>query len=156
MKIMSGRFRIILIFLVAFSVFITTGALCKDSVLLVTEEEAAQPHTRATVEELDDGPVISIVSPENGATLSGPFRLYIEVVKKEGGADVIMDSLKVRYIKMIPIDITERVKDYIQDTNLDVPNAEFPNGEHQAEIYIEDAEGNASSKLFRVKVVEAQ
>jgi hypothetical protein len=143
-------------FLVVLSVFWAAGALCGDSVLLVTEEEAARPRTRATVEELDDGPVISIVSPENGATLSGPFRLYIEVVKKEDGADILMDTLKVRYMTMIPIDITDRVRDYIQDTNLDVPDAEFPAGEHQAEIYIEDSKGNASSKLFRVKVVKTE
>lgn len=134
----------------------TPAAFCSDSVLLVTVEEAAQPPTRASVEELNDGPVISIISPENDATLSGPFRLYIEVEKRVDGADVRMDSMKVRYLKMVPIDITDRVKEYISGTNLDVPNAEFPAGEHRAEIYIEDAEGNASSKLFHVKVVEAE
>jgi len=156
MTIISVRFRIVMFFVMVFLIITTTGAFCDESVFLVTVEEAAQPSTRAVFEEMNDGPMISIVSPENGAILTGPFRLYIEVEKKEGGAEVLMDSLKVRYIKMVPIDITNRVKEYIYDTNLDVPNAEFPVGDHRAEIYIEDAEGNASSRLFHVKVVEAE
>jgi len=136
MTIMSVRFRMVISFMVIFFISMTTGAFCGESVFLVTVEEAAQPSTRAMVEELNDGPMISIVSPENGATLSGPFRLYIEVEKREGGADIFMDSLKVRYLKMVLIDITDRVKEYICDTNLNVPNAEFPEGDHCAEIYI--------------------
>ena len=156
MKIISVRDRMVVFLLVIFSLMGTAGVFGGESVFLVTEEEAAQPPTRAVVEELNDGPMISIVSPENGATLSGSFRLYIEVEKREGGADVFMDSLKVRYLKMVPIDITDRVKEYVYDTNLDVPNAEFPEGDHRAEIYIEDTDGNASSKLFHVKVVEVE
>jgi len=156
MRSASVRFRVVIDFEVFFLLSMTSGAFCGDSVLLVTMEEAAQPPIRASVEELNDGPIISIISPENDATLSGPFRLYIEVEKRADGADVRMDTLKVRYIKMVPIDITDRVRVYISGTNLDVPNAEFPTGEHRAEIYIEDSEGNASSKLFHVKVVEAE
>jgi len=156
MKRISGHFKMIVFFLAIFFIAGTMVAFCGDTVLLVTAEEAAQPATRVILEELDDGPVISIISPENGATLSGPFRLHIEVAKKEGGADVSMDSLKVRYHKAITIDITNRVREYIHDTNLDIPEAEFPDGEHITEIYIEDADGNASRKYFQVKVIATQ
>ncbi|MBN1880981.1 MAG: hypothetical protein JW885_02300 [Deltaproteobacteria bacterium] len=156
MKSISVRYRAVIAFMVIFLISMTAGAFCGDSVLLVTAEEAAQPSIRAAGEEKNDGPVISIHSPENDATLSGTFRLYIEVEKKEDGADVLMDSLKVRYLKVVPIDITDRVRDYISGTSLDVPNAEFPAGNHRTEIYIEDAEGYASSKVFHVEVVEAE
>jgi hypothetical protein len=157
MKRISGHFKVVVVFFLAiFLLMGTTVALCGDTVLLVTEEEASQPGIRARPEELDDGPVISIVSPENGATLSGPFRLHVEVARKEGGSDVSMNSLKVRYHKAVAIDITDRVQEYISGTNLDIPNAEFPDGKHTTEIYIEDADGNASRKYFEVKVITAQ
>jgi hypothetical protein len=127
-----------------------------DSVMLVTAEEAALPGVRGAVKELDDGPTIDIRSPENGATLTGPFRLYVEVVKKPDGSDIDMGSLSVTYLKVINIDITGRVRKYISGTKLDVPDAEFPNGSHRALISIKDVDGKVSSKLFSLTVTEPE
>jgi hypothetical protein len=125
-----------------------------DSVMLVTEEQAGLDNARGIVEEVDDGPTIKIKSPENGSILTGPFRLYVEITKKAGGANVNMKTLKVNYLKMITINITSKVKDYIKGNKVDVPNAEFPVGNHRTEIYIEDVDGNVSRKLFTVTVGE--
>ncbi len=123
-----------------------------DTVLLVTEGQAGLDNARGIFEEVDDGPTIKIKSPENGSILIGPFRLYVEITKKAGGANVNMKTLKVNYLKMITINITSKVKDYIKGNKVDVPNAEFPVGNHRTEIYIEDVDGNVSRKLFNITV----
>jgi hypothetical protein len=125
-----------------------------ESVLLVTPDEAGRPDARAVIVEKNDGPIIVIKSPENGSTLNGTFRLYVEIVKREGGADIDMGSLAVKYLKLVPIDITGRVRDYITGSKVDVPDAEFPEGSHRAQILIRDTAGNESSKLFSVTVTK--
>ncbi|MBN1571783.1 MAG: hypothetical protein JW984_01165 [Deltaproteobacteria bacterium] len=145
----SPIFFILIIFLIA-----PTAVTGGDVVMLVTPEEARMSVTRAVVEEIDNGPTIRINSPENGSVLNGPFRLYVEIVKKSGGAEVNMKSLKVNYLKVVTINITSRVQSYVKGTKLDVPEAEFPAGKHRTEIYIEDVDGNASRKLFTVTVNE--
>ncbi len=128
---------------------IVTGG---NSVLLVTEEQAGLDNVRGIVEEVDDGPTINIVSPKSGSVLTGTFRLHVEITKKTDGANVNMKTLKVNYLKIVTINITSKVKDYITGNKVDVPDAEFPVGNHRTEIYIEDVDGNVSRKLFAVTV----
>ncbi|MBN2223640.1 MAG: hypothetical protein JW765_03100 [Deltaproteobacteria bacterium] len=140
-----------------FVIFLLGGAGIEgwaQTVLLVTPEEAAGPDARAVIVEKNDGPIIVIKSPENGSTQTGPFRLYVEIMKREGGGDIDMDSLAVKYLKLVPIDITGRVRDYITGSKMDVPDAEFPEGSHRAEILVRDTAGNESSKLFSVTVAK--
>jgi len=134
--------------------FLTAPAIVTggDSVLLVTEEQAGLDNARGVFEEVDDGPTIKIKSPKNGSVLTGPFRLYVEITKKADGANINMKTLKVNYLKMITINITGKVKSYIKGNKVDVPDAEFPAGNHRTEIYIEDVDGNVSRKLFTVTV----
>jgi|GEM_PF-4893252 len=58
------------------------------------------------------------------------------------------------YLKAISIDITGRVREYITGTKLDVPDAEFPTGNHRALISINDVDGRVSSKLFYVTITK--
>lgn len=156
---MSNKISIAGLFamIVPLLLFVVPGTVTgEDVVLLVTADEARMSTVRAVVKELDNGPTIKINSPKNGSVLNGPFRLYVEIVKKADGADVDMKTLKVNYLKMITINITPRVKSYIEGTKLDVPQAEFPAGDHRTEIYIEDVDGNVSTKLFTVTVNETE
>ena len=153
-KISLARVSVVVALLLLFLIPGTVTG--EDTVLLVTAEEAGMSTVRAAVKEVDEGPTIKINSPKNGSVLDGPFRLYIEIVKKADGAEVDMSSLKVNYLKVVTINITPRVKSYIEGTKLDVPKAEFPAGSHKTEIYIEDVEGNVSRKLFTVTVNELE
>ena len=150
----TGRTVLFLVFTALLTLAAATGGMGAGPVMLVTDDEAARPDARAVVEEQNDGPTIDIKSPSNGSTLTGPFRLYVEVTKKQGGADIEMSSLKVTYLKAINIDITGRVREYITGTKVDVPDAEFPTGNHRALISINDVEGRVSSKLFYVTVTK--
>ncbi len=156
MKVKSLFSRSLMFFAIIIFLIAPTAVTGGDVVLLVTPEEASMGVTRAVVEEVDNGPTIKINSPKNGSVLTGPFRLYVEIVKKPDGADVNMKTLKVNYLKVVTINITSRVKSYIKGTKLDVPEAEFPAGKHRTEIYIEDVNGNVSRKLFNVTVNEPE
>ena len=49
-------------------------------------------------------------------------------------------------------DITDRVRDYVAGTTIDVAESNLPSGKHTVEIQISDTGGNRSQKLFTVTV----
>jgi hypothetical protein len=122
---------------------------------LITEEEAAQPDappTRGPVVDLTDGPNIRVESPEDGATYEGPFRVRVEFHPGSNGLDPDLDTLHVVYVKALKIDITGRVKKFLNENAIDVPSANAPNGRHTMRMYIEDVGGNASTRQMTVRV----
>ena len=138
------------------------GALAppaEDKVLLlITEEEAAGPNTKDLIEkdlmglkEYENGPKIVIETPQNNSTFCDSFCLHINIKKRENGPDVNMDSFKVSYLKLVPIDITDRVRKNIKGTELYIPSAGFPEaGNYRFEFYVEDMNKNATAKYLSV------
>ncbi len=122
---------------------------------LISAEEAAMPDTELTargVSELEDGPKLVLTSPENGSTYHGSLDFDIRVEPSIAGLPADMASLKVTYLKGWGIDITSRVRPYVSDGHVDMPDAPIPRGNHSLEIYIEDTEQNATLKVVRFKV----
>ena len=68
------------------------------------------------------------------------------------GAPVDMESLKLEYKMAWGIDITDKVVEYVDGTQIDVSDSELPEGDHTVEIFIDDVEGRRSSRLFSVTV----
>ena len=99
-----------------------------------------------------DGPVIAIDSPQNGATYEGPFPITVEFREGPKGHAVDMTTLELEYKMAFGIDITDRVRDYVEGNRIDVDESELPTGRHTVEIRIEDTEGNGSSEQFTVTV----
>lgn len=132
-----------------------TFLYCSNSepYMLVTDEEASQPDYRGPIIELIDGPVISIISPEMTSP-DVPFHLYVKMLKREGGSDVNMKTFKAMYLKLVPLDITDKFSKYVKGVELDIPDAGFPPGNHRIEFSVEDVDGNISSKLLTVNVAE--
>ena len=62
-----------------------------------------------------------------------------------------MDSLRVVWVKF-GIDITDRIRPYVREMSIDATKVEFPEGEYEFEIRIQDAEQMESSKLVLVRV----
>ncbi|MBW1879220.1 MAG: hypothetical protein JRJ84_12730 [Deltaproteobacteria bacterium] len=122
---------------------------------LITEEEAAQPDappTRGPVVDLTDGPVIRVESPEDGATYGGPFPVRVEFLPGSNGLNPDFETLHVVYVKAMKINITGRVKKFLNDNAIEVPSANAPNGRHTLRLYIEDVGGNASTRQMTVRV----
>ena len=141
---------------VAGSLFISSLLLtaCEPPppLVLVTDDEASQPATRGSFEQQSKGPDIRILAPVGGSTVQSPFPIHIEFISDGAAAAVNMASLKLTYMKLWGIDITDRVREYISGTTLSVPETDIPSGRHTIEIYIEDNNRNVSSRQITINV----
>jgi hypothetical protein len=99
-----------------------------------------------------EGPTIEIASPTNNATYEGSFPIKVDFRPGPKGYEVDIESLKLEYKKAWGIDITDRVREFITGTGIDVENSELPKGRHTVEIEIADIESNLSRRIFTVTV----
>jgi len=142
-------------FLFALVPFAGACALTRPPLALVTPEEASlapAPVVRAADEDLDEGPIIQLISPEADGVYRGPFPIRVEFRARPNGEAVDRDSLKIFYRKIWDIDITERLSDYMLPDGIEAPAVELPSGRHTVRIYLEDVTSKATSKTFSVKV----
>jgi len=69
-----------------------------------------------------------------------------------GGAKIDPDSLKVTYRRTPNVDLTGRVKPFVQPTGIDMPDAELPPGDHMVRVDIKDSDGRIGTTSFVLKV----
>ena len=141
----------------------------KKAVSWITEEEAALPamKTPATgMKDLPDsdnqpfqvkkqsmaGPIIKVEKPDPDHLYKDLIDILISFDKNPIGEPVDMESLRIIYLKMFGIDITDRIRPYIKETRIDANGIKFPEGEHEFEIRIKDNEQMESSEVIKIKV----
>jgi hypothetical protein len=146
-----------------------SGAEEKKAVSWITEEEAALPAMKPTVREMRGlpgsnnkpfrvkkqsmvGPIIKIEKPDPDHLYDDLIDILISFDKNPIGEPVNMDSLRIIYLKMFGIDITDRIRPYVKETRIDANGIKFPEGEHEFEIRIKDREQMESSEIFKLKV----
>ena len=98
------------------------------------------------------GPIIKIEKPDQDQFYDDLIDILIRFDKNPIGEPVNMESLRVIYLKMFGIDITDRVRPYIKKTLIDANGIMFPEGEHEFQVRIKDIEDIESAKIFKVKV----
>ena len=126
-----------------------------EEVWLVTEGEAmlaSPPIARGTPDLPKNGPVIKIDRPALAPEIATPFPVEVTFEARPGGSPVKMDSLKVTYLKIIEVDVTERFKPYIKDNRVIVEKANVPQGRHRLKILITDQNGNQTAEILQVNV----
>ena len=69
-----------------------------------------------------------------------------------GGAKIDPDSVKVTYLRTPNVDLTPRIKPFVQPTGIDIPDVELPVGDHMVRVDIKDSDGRAGSTSFVLKV----
>jgi len=69
-----------------------------------------------------------------------------------GGAKIDTDSVKVTYLRTPNIDLTPRLKSFVQPTGIDIPDVELPVGDHMVRVDIKDSDGRVGSTSFVLKV----
>ena len=69
-----------------------------------------------------------------------------------GGSTIDLDGLKVIYLKQPNVDLTPRVKPFVQPTGIDMPDALLPPGDHLMRIDVKDSEGRVSTTSFILKI----
>ena len=106
---------------------------------LITPEEAAQPDApipRGIKTRTEgNGPQIKVYSPNVDEPLRVPFIMDISF---EASSDktIDFDSLKIKYLKLVPIDVTGKIKPYLNNNRLMVKDVKVPQGKHRLQLFI--------------------
>lgn len=98
----------------------------------------------------DAGPVIDIVKPEDGSVTSGAAEFLIRFLSKTVTID--LTSLKVTLLKFISIDLTDRLKPYVNLEGIALKDAKVPTGTYRIRISLSDAQGKTSTKEISFEV----
>ena len=122
--------------------------------VLITETEAQLPSQKGAfavaTRGITRGPRIEYVSDTAGS--QSPIRLRVKF-ESFGGSKIDTDSLKVIYLKTPAVDLTDRVKPFIQPTGIDMPDAVLPVGEHSLRVDVKDSDGRTATSNFVLKVL---
>jgi hypothetical protein len=120
---------------------------------LITPEEAALPPMKGAVANsnrgITRGPKITVV--EDSAAKPAPIHFLVKF-QPLGGSTIDLDGLKVIYLKQPNVDLTSRVKPFLQPTGIDMPDALLPPGDHLLRIDVKDSEGRVSTTSFLLKI----
>lgn len=120
---------------------------------LITAEEAMLPPPKGAITMDRRGifrsPKVEVVSP-SGAVHS-PLRLQLKF-ESFGGATINPDSVKVIYLRTPNVDLTPRVKPFIQADGIDMLQAELPPGEYTVRVDVKDSDGRPGSLSFMLTV----
>ncbi len=135
----------------------------------ITMEEAALPAMKSSNQMSNDsqsssnpifpagkevmpGPIILIEKPDPDQLYDDLIDILISFKKNPIGEPVNMETLRVIYLKMFGIDITDRILPYVKENHIDANGIKFPEGEHEFEIRIKDKEQMESSEVIKIKV----
>lgn len=144
------------------------GLLCAgtaSALVLITPEEALLPDAPAppagtgpdgelkliVPESTAEGPEIVVMSPEQGKDYRSPLKVFVRFVPREG-TEVKLSTLKVEFIKIFTIDITDRLREYAKSEGIFVEKAEIPSGSHKVRVTVGDSDGGMTSRAFVLKV----
>lgn len=121
--------------------------------VLITPEEAALPPPKGAIvtdrRGITRGPKVDVVTT---GQLKSPTRLQLKF-EPYGGAKIDPDSVKVTYMRTPNVDLTARIKSFVQPGGIDMPEVELPAGEHMVRVDIKDTDGRAGTTSFVLKVV---
>jgi hypothetical protein len=136
-----------------FLALVTTAPISAVAAPLITPEEAALPPLKGAVPNsargITRGPKIQVT--EGAAALPSPMRFQVKF-QTFGGSNIDLDALKVTYLKSPIVDLTPRVKPFVQATGIDMPDAQLPPGEHLVRVDVKDSEGRTASTSFLLKI----
>lgn len=122
--------------------------------VLITEQEAKLPPAKGAfsvaTRGITRGPRIDYVADTSG--LHSPIRLQLKF-ESFGGAKIDANTLKVTYLKNPDVDLTDRVKPFVQPTGIDMPDAVLPPGDHTLRVDVKDSDGRTATSSFVLKIV---
>src|ERR1700674_2664983 len=99
--------------------------------VLITEEEAKLPPPRGAVATdrrgITRGPKVELV--DDNQPVHSPMHLQLKF-ETYGGAKIDPNSVKVTYLRTPNVDLTDRVKAFVQATGIDIPDVQLPAGDH--------------------------
>jgi hypothetical protein len=110
---------------------------------LITVQEAQLPadntQSRSGIERGPD--IIPIFPAAKSGAIQSPFGFRVKF-QAHGGTRIDLDSLSVVYKRVPAIDLTQRVRPFVQPDGIDMPSAEVPPGAHRILIIVKDSAGH--------------
>jgi hypothetical protein len=95
------------------------------------------------------GPKVDVVTATG--ELRSPMRFKLKF-EPYGGAKIDPDSVKVIYLRTPNVDLTPRIRSFVQPTGIDMPEVELPAGEHMVRVDVKDTDGRVGTTSFVLKV----
>src|SRR5262249_55162984 len=115
--------------------------------VLITPQEAQLPADTTRTKDVIRGPRVDVASPApNAGTTTSPLFLKIKF-EAHGGAKIDVDSVQITYLRLPPVDLTQRVRPFIKPNGIEMPNAEVPPGIHSLQIDVKDT-AERSTKAY--------
>jgi hypothetical protein len=137
---------------IAFAVFVSPTPVYAATVL-ITQEEAKLPPPKGAIavdrRGITRGPKIKVL--DESEPLHSPMHLQV-MFESFGGARIDLDSVKVTYLRTPNVDLTPRIRPFVQNAGIDIPDVELPVGEHMVRIDVKDSDGRIGSTNFILKV----
>jgi hypothetical protein len=123
------------------------------AMVLITEDEGKLPPLKGAVATdrrgITRGPKIEVIADSEPSHSPMHFQLKFS---SYGGAKIDPDSVKITYLKTPNVDLTSRVKTFVQATGIDIPDTLLPAGDHMLRVDIKDLDGRIGSTIFALKV----
>ena len=120
---------------------------------LITDEEAKLPPPKGAVAAdrrgILRGPKVDVILP--GDTVHSPLHLQLKF-EAFGGAKIDPNSVKMTFLRTPNVDLTSRIKPFVQAAGIDMPDTELPPGEYMIRVDIKDSDGRIGTTSFILKV----
>ena len=121
--------------------------------VLITEAEARLPPARDEKPDsrgITRGPRIVL---QTESPLRSPAHLQFKF-QTFGGAKIDLASLRLTLRKTPDVDLTPRIKAFVQPEGIDIAEAGLPVGDFDLRMELKDSDGRAAAKTFSLKVVQ--
>jgi hypothetical protein len=129
------------------------ASVSASATVLISPEEAKLPPPKGAVaidrRGVTRAPKIILVSSTE--PVHSPVHLQLRF-ESFGGTKIDQDSVKVTYLRTPNVDLTPRVKSFVQATGIDMPEAELPAGDYTLRVDIKDTEGRVGSTSFVLQI----
>ena len=129
-------------------------ARAAEPIHLITREEAGLPgaaSAASSTRNLTRGPGIdTLPTPDKGVD-GKPFRLNVRFLPANS-VPIDPATVRVFYRRDPPVDITQRIKQYITPNGIDAPSVVVPSGSHVIEIEATDKEGRIGRRQITLTV----
>ena len=133
----------------------TTGPALAGQVQLITPAEAQLPPLKGAVGSasrgITRGPRVELVDAATDGAVHSPMHLQLKF-QAFGGAQVDPNAVQVIYLKSPEVDLTSRVKPFVQASGIDMPEAVLPPGDHLLRVDVKDTDGRTGTTSFTLKV----
>jgi hypothetical protein len=124
------------------------------AVNLISVEESKLPKAgTGSRAGLTRGPSIDVVSPAAEDRVTSPARIVIRF-QPHSGARIVADSVKMYFLSRPRVELTDRIKAYVKDGGIAIPDAEMPPGTYDLMVQVTDSDGRSGNEIFTITVVK--